>query len=44
VTEFLRDQGLAPFKRPDRLELMDRFPKVASGDKVDKRALRESLA
>ena len=44
VTEFLRDQGLAPFKRPDRLRLMDGFPKVASGDKVDKRALRESLA
>ena len=43
VTEFLRGQGLAPFKRPDRLELMDAFPKVASGDKVDKRALRESL-
>ena len=44
VTEFLRDQGLALFKRPDRLELMDGFPKVASGDKVDKRALRGSLA
>ena len=43
LTEFLRDQGLASFKRPDRLELMDGFPKVASGDKVDKRALRESL-
>ncbi len=43
VTEFLRDQGLASFKRPDRLELMEGFPKVASGDKVDKRALRESL-
>ncbi len=44
VTAFLRDQDLAPFKRPDRLELMDRFPRVASGDKVDKRALRESLS
>ena len=44
VREFLRDQGLAPFKRPDRLELVDAFPKVASGDKVDKRALRESLS
>ena len=44
VTEFLRDQGLAPFKRPDRLKLMDGFPKVASGDKVDKRALRDTLA
>ena len=43
VTEFLREQGLASFKRPDRLELMDGFPKVASGDKVDKRALRGSL-
>jgi len=43
VTEFLRNQGLAPFKRPDRLELMDGFPKVASGDKVDKRALRQGL-
>ena len=43
VTEFLRDQGLASFKRPDRLELMEGFPKVASGDKVDKRALKGSL-
>ena len=43
VAEFLREEGLAPFKRPDRLELMDGFPKVASGDKVDKRALRERL-
>ena len=43
VREFLRQQGLAPFKRPDRLESMDGFPKVASGDKVDKRALRERV-
>ena len=43
VAEFLVEQGLAPFKRPDRLELMEGFPKVASGDKVDKRALRERL-
>ncbi len=43
VTEFLREEGSARFKRPDRLELMDGFPKVASGDKVDKRALRERL-
>lgn len=43
VTDFLREEGLAPFKRPDRLELMDAFPKVASGDKVDKRALRERV-
>ena len=43
VADFLVEQGLAPFKRPDRLELMEGFPKVASGDKVDKRALRERL-
>lgn len=43
VREFLRQQGLAPFKRPDRLESMDGFPRVASGDKVDKRALRERV-
>ncbi len=44
VTEFLRDEGLARFKRPERLELMDVLPKVASGDKVDKRALGELLS
>ena len=43
VREFLGEEGLARFKRPDRLEVMDGFPKVASGDKVDKRALRERL-
>lgn len=43
VRGFLRDEGLARFKRPDRLDLMDGFPRVASGDKVDKRVLRERL-
>ncbi len=43
VWAFLRDQGLALFKRPDRLERVEALPRVASGDKVDKRVLRQSL-
>jgi non-ribosomal peptide synthetase component E (peptide arylation enzyme) len=33
----LREQGLAPFKLPEKLLLLDSLPLV--GDKVDRRAL-----
>jgi 2,3-dihydroxybenzoate-AMP ligase len=40
---FLTDRGLAEFKLPDRLHLVDAFPLTAVG-KVDKRALRAGVA
>jgi len=43
LREFLQEQGLARFKWPEKLELLDGLPKVASGDKVDKQALRGML-
>jgi 2,3-dihydroxybenzoate-AMP ligase len=36
---FLRDRGLASYKLPDQVELVDGFPKTPVG-KVDKAALR----
>ena len=41
IAEFLEQQGLARFKWPEKLEVLDGLPKVASGDKVDKQALRQ---
>ena len=40
ITDFLGQHGLARFKWPEKLEILDALPKVASGDKVDKQALR----
>ena len=40
---FLRSQGLADYKLPDRLELTDSFPHTKVG-KVNKTELRERVA
>ncbi|MDI1442664.1 (2,3-dihydroxybenzoyl)adenylate synthase [Polyangium sp. 6x1] len=40
---FLRARGLAPYKIPDRVELIDDLPKTSVG-KVDKKALRRWIA
>ena len=42
LREFLLDRGLAAYKSPDHLELVERFPHTALG-KVDKAALRDSV-
>lgn len=42
LRDFLAERGLAAYKLPDQLELVDRFPFTGVG-KVDKRALREAL-
>ncbi|MFD2172188.1 (2,3-dihydroxybenzoyl)adenylate synthase [Tumebacillus lipolyticus] len=39
---FLKDRGLAPYKIPDRLELIEDFPQTGVG-KVSKKALREAI-
>ncbi len=43
VTAFLEQKGLARFKWPERLEMIDSLPKVASGHKIDKTKLKQRL-
>jgi non-ribosomal peptide synthetase component E (peptide arylation enzyme) len=43
ITEFLKDKGLAPFKWPERIEIIDSLPRVTSGHKVDKTKLKAWL-
>lgn len=42
VVDYLKSQGVAPFKWPERLELVDQFPTTASG-KVQKFLLEQEL-
>jgi non-ribosomal peptide synthetase component E (peptide arylation enzyme) len=41
---FLKAKKIAPYKLPERLEIMDRFPLVPSGEKVDKKRLATEIA
>lgn len=43
IVEFLKERGLAPFKLPERLEVIDALPTTASG-KIQKFVLEERLA
>ena len=43
VASFLEGKGLARFKWPERLEVVNSLPKVASGHKIDKKKLKENL-
>lgn len=43
VVSFLREQGIASFKLPERVELIAEFPLTPVG-KVDKKVLRERIA
>ncbi len=43
MVAFLKGKNLAMFKIPERLELTDRFPMVAAGQKVDKKALQQII-
>jgi len=43
VREFMTAQGLAAFKLPERIEVVDSMPLTKVG-KIDKRALREAIA
>ena len=42
MERFLKDQGIAPFKIPERLEIIDDMP-FAGGLKVDKNQLRQDI-
>ena len=44
VAAFLERHGLARFKWPARVEVVESLPKVASGHKVDKKKLKAMLA
>jgi non-ribosomal peptide synthetase component E (peptide arylation enzyme) len=43
MVAFLRDQRIAAWKLPERLEIRDAFPMTASG-KIQKYLLREEIA
>ncbi|MFC7157654.1 AMP-binding protein [Halomarina halobia] len=43
MTEYLDEQGIAKQKYPERLEIIDEFPKTTSG-KIQKNVLRERIA
>jgi non-ribosomal peptide synthetase component E (peptide arylation enzyme) len=43
VTAFLEDKGLARFKWPERIEILDSLPRVVSGHKIDKTKLKAGL-
>lgn len=42
MVAFLKEKGMAPYKLPERLELLEEMPLVA-GMKVDKKVLREDI-
>jgi 2,3-dihydroxybenzoate-AMP ligase len=43
LRRFLREQGVADYKLPDRLVLVEQLPHTPVG-KIDKQTLREQLA
>lgn len=44
MIRYLKSKKLAMFKLPERLEVMERLPLAAGGQKIDRRALEEDLA
>ena len=41
MVQFMLDQGVAKFKIPERLELIDEFPLTPGGTKIDKKSLED---
>ncbi|MBI2851180.1 MAG: AMP-binding protein [Chloroflexi bacterium] len=44
MVSFLKEKGIAPFKMPERLEIVDKFPMVSDGQKIDKKALAQDIS
>ncbi len=44
MVSFLKEKGIAPFKIPERLEVVDKLPMVSDGQKIDKKALAQDIA
>ncbi len=42
MVQFMKDQGIAAFKIPERIEIVDEFP-LAGGMKVDKKRLKQDI-
>ncbi len=43
IVAYLKSKNIAAYKLPERLEVVDRFPTVADGQKVDKKRLAEDI-
>ncbi|MBI4332869.1 MAG: AMP-binding protein [Chloroflexi bacterium] len=44
IVAFLRSQNIVPYKLPERLELREKLPTVADGQKTDKKALQQEIS
>lgn len=44
MTSFLKGKRLAPYKFPERLEVIDAMPLVPAGQKIDRKRLEEDIA
>lgn len=43
MSAFLKEKGLAPFKIPERLEILEAMPTLAAGQKIDKKVLKADI-
>ncbi|MBI2979321.1 MAG: AMP-binding protein [Chloroflexi bacterium] len=43
IVSFLQEKDIPPYKLPERLEILDKLPMVADGQKVDKKLLRQDI-
>ncbi len=44
MTSFLKEKRLAPYKLPERLEIIEAMPLVPAGQKIDRKCLQEDIA
>ncbi len=44
MVSYLKDKGIAGFKLPERLEIIEKMPMVAEGQKIDKKVLTADIA
>lgn len=44
MVAYLLQKRIAPYKLPERLEIVDSFPMAGDGQKVDKRTLTQNVA
>jgi acyl-CoA synthetase (AMP-forming)/AMP-acid ligase II len=43
MVTFLKEKGLAPFKIPERLEILEKMPMLAADQKIDKKVLKADI-
>jgi non-ribosomal peptide synthetase component E (peptide arylation enzyme) len=44
MVSYLKGKGLAAFKLPERLEILDKIPMVGDGTKADLKGLEKDIA